>query len=319
MPRIPAWARWAALLWLGLSLLLVQVHAHEINFGPKRELRAKRHDAILAMTGEAPWTYRVAMPAVAEVTERVIAPVFGRSSLEAAYIGWHFAAVFGFLLLFHAWLRTWLDPAWTVAGVLLAAALHAPTYRFYWFGPDSAVDLVVWVAAALLARRGRDAWLVPLAFLGSLNRETAVFVLPIWAALRWGELPAGRIAALGAAIAAAWAAPFVGLRLVIGLRPWSVSVPELLRDNLQPDWLAYALAFFGALLVLPWLDLARAPAALRRLALVLVPTYLPLQLAFGRIREIRLFLPLLLVLVPLALLALARRAGEDAPPGGASR
>ena len=41
---------------------------------------------------------------------------------------------------------------------------------------------------------------------------------------------------------------------------------------------------------------------------MLLATYVPLQLVFGRIREVRLLLPLVLALVPLALLALRDEA-----------
>jgi hypothetical protein len=62
--------------------------------------------------------------------------------------------------------------------------------------------------------------------------------------------------------------------------------------------------FLGGLLVVPWSGWSRRPPELRRLALVLWLTYVPLQLVFGRIREVRLLLPLAIALIPLALLAL---------------
>ncbi len=303
----------AAALYLGLALLLTQVHAYQVNFGEHERQRSVRHEKVLDGRGESPWVYRTLSPRLAEATRTPLAVVISpQVALEASYLGWRLVWTALFLWLFHRWLREWVDAAWATAGTLLAAALHAPSYRFYWFQPDSPLDLVVWTAAAWCSRTGRDAWLYPLVFFGTLNRETAVFALVIHGALRWGEEPRRRLLLRLAGLFAAFAIPFFGIRAWIGPQPASVAVGEALRANANPEWLAYAAAFLGALWVLPWIGRDR-PRALVRLAQALMITYLPLQFLFGRIREVRLLLPLAVALIPLALLAL-REERREGPP-----
>lgn len=310
--RIPRFVWLLGALYLGLALMLVQVHAYQVNFGPRAELRVTRHDAVLTGRGHAPWTYRVLMPALVEVTRAPLERVFPpKAALEVGYLWWRFVATLGFLCLFHVFLRNWLDPPWAIAGTLLAAALHPATYRFYWFQPDSPTDLVIWIAAALLTLHRRDGWLVPLVLIGSLNRETAVFAVVIHAALRYGHEPTSRLVARSVGLVAVWAVPFFGIRMLVGAQPWAADVAGLVRANLGPGWLAYALAFLGGLLIVPFVGWRRRPVELRRLALALLLTYVPLQLVFGRIREVRLLLPLAIPLVPLALLAVREAVSED--------
>ena len=95
----------------------------------------------------------------------------------------------------------------------------------------------------------------------------------------------------------------------------NVRSDELAAGNLNAGWLAWALVWLGALLIVPFARWSQAPPELRRLAIALIATYVPLQLVFGRIREVRLLLPLVLALIPLALVAV-----RDAtrPPGATS-
>jgi len=303
-------------LYLGLSLLLVQFHAELVNFGPRSQKRFQRHEQILVRRGEAPWTFRLAVPWAAEL----LSPVFEaaglphRRAVESAYLVWRWLFTLGLFLLFHRFLAHWLEPPYPLLGTLLLAALHAPSYLHYWFQPASALDLLLWTAALVLTLRGRHAWLFPLLLLGALNRETSVFIVLLHGGLQWGREPWRRLGLRLAALTVVWALPVALLRLWTGEVSWAHGSTPLgmLQANFNhPAWLLYAASFWGLLWAVPVLGWRRFPPELRRLALVLVP-YLGLQLAFGRIRELRLLLPLGLVLVPMYLLLLRADEGEGA-------
>ena len=53
-------------MYLVLTTLLVQQHAYQVNFTDSLEMRAQRHDRLLALQGDAPWAFRVLTPALAE-------------------------------------------------------------------------------------------------------------------------------------------------------------------------------------------------------------------------------------------------------------
>jgi hypothetical protein len=311
-PRRPSWIHVA--LYLGLALLLVQLHGEWINAGPKAGSRANRHEQIISGQGEAPWVYRAVVPWAAELVAGAV-ELTGypeRRSVELAYLFWRWVFTFGLFLLFHRYLGHWVPPPWPLLGTLLLAGLHGPSYAHYWFQPASSLDLMLWALAAVLSLEARWVWLLPVVLLGSLNRETAVFIVLIHGALCWGRVPLrsllGRMVALGLC----WALPFALLRLWIGSAGWAHGSNPLgmLAANFgHGGWLFYALCFWGVLWLLPLLRWRSLPARLKALLLVMIP-YLVLQLLFGRIREVRLLLPMALAFVPVLLLALREREGE---------
>ncbi|MFH1469684.1 MAG: hypothetical protein ABIO70_35185 [Pseudomonadota bacterium] len=312
----PRTSRWILpLLFLGLAALLTALHGEWINFGPKISARAERHEQILTRSGEAPWVYRVAVPWAAEG----LAPVFEaagyphRRALEHGYLGLRLVFTWSLFLLFYRWLGRWLPPPWPLVGTLLLAALHGPSYAFYWFQPDSALDLALWAGALVLAMSGRWAWVLPLMVLGGLNRETIAFVPFLYAALRWDDEPRGRLAWQVAAMLLAGGLAVLVVRTWVGPAGWAHGTTPLgmLQTNLtHGDWLGYALLFWGLLWAAPVLAWRESPPALRRIALVLLP-YLLLQLLFGRIREVRLLLPLAVALVPMGLIWLKARLPRE--------
>lgn len=314
----PRPGRWLLpVLFLGLALLLVQLHAAMVDFGPNQGKRAERHEQILTRRGEAPWTYRVAVPWAAELGAAL--PEAGglphRRAVEFAYLGWQLAFTWGAFLAFQRYLRRWLPLPWALAGTLLLAALHGPSYAHCWFQPDSPLDLLLWALGLVLALSGRWLALLPLLALGGLNRETIVFVPLLYAALRWEEEPRGTLALRVAVMFACAGLPALAVRWWVGPAGWAHGTHPLglLAANLRhEDWLLYAASFWGLLWVVPALAWRECPPALRRVALVLAP-YLALQLLFGRIREVRLLLPLGFALVPMGLLWLRARLGPEEP------
>ena len=311
-PRRLTWIHLA--LYLGLSVVLVQLHGEWVNFGPKAGRRAERHAQIIAGDGEAPWVYRLAVPWAAELAGRVI-QVGGlpqQRSVELGYLLWRWLFTFGLFLLFHRYLGHWVPPPWPLAGTVLLAGLHGPAFAHYWFQPASSLDLLLWVACAVLTLERRWVWLFPLIVLGGLNRETSVFIVLIHGALLWGRTPTRPLVLRMVGLTACWAVPFVGVRLLSDAAGWahgSHPLGMLAANVTHPSWLLYALGFWSVLWVLPFLRWKTLSPQLRALLLVMLP-YLALQLLFGRIREVRLLLPLALALVPVGLLALQERFGE---------
>lgn len=312
---------WFVGFYLCLALVLTWFHGVTVNFGEHQADRAERHALVLARDGDAPWTYRLLVPHLAEG----IRPVFEtagagpKQALELAYLTWRFVFTASLLALFHRYLTAWLELPWVLTGTVLLAALQAPSYAYYWFQPDSTPDLVLWILAALLTISRRDAWLFPLVSLGVLNRETVLFAVFIHGAIRWGGEARSETITRCLGLVGTWLVGFLVVRHYVGPAPWAggSSPAGYLYANLtHPDWLLYAGAFFGVLWLVPFFTWRSQPAELRRLALVLLP-YLGLQLAFGRIREVRLLVPLALVLIPMAVLALRRRL-EPGEPGGTS-
>ncbi len=293
-------------LYVGLSLMLTFVHGLNVNMRPQfDQQREARHREIINGRGEAPYGYRVLVPRIAEPIRRVLedAGFHKTTARETAYLILRWTFTLAGLLLFHAFLAAWFDPAWSLAGTLLFAALHPATYHHYWYQPASALDLALWLSAALLAqRRVSGWWLLPIVMAGAFNRETIVFAPLVYLALAYGNLPLRRLVIPVGFSLGVWGCVFFGLRWgIVGPLPSVVSMSSIIRENWShASWVAYAVVFFGVLWVLPVVGWRRVRPELKRLVLLMVP-YLVLQILFGRIREVRLLLPMAMALIPVAL------------------
>lgn len=312
------------LLYVGLSTILTSLHGYNVNYGPKDHKRTARHERIIDMRGESPWAYRLAVPYAAEGISRALAPlpISEQDRREGGYLAIRWVSMLVTFLAFHGFQRFFLPRAWALAGTLLLAALHGPSFEHYWFQPASAPDLMLWTLGAYLTMKRKDAWLFPMIVLGALNRETVVFLIPIHIALRWGEEPLQKLALRAGALGLAWLVPFVGVRTVVEVTGWAngKSATDFLMSNLtRTEWIGYALAFAGTWTLLPFLGWRSVPPRLRRLILVMGP-YIGLIFAFGRIREVRLLLPMGLAFIPAMMLVLQgweTDAADEADPGAA--
>jgi hypothetical protein len=225
--------------------------------------------------------------------------------MERGYRAVRYGATFGFLALVHTWMRRFGSVAEATAGTAVVAALHGPSYANYWFQPASAVDGMLWMATLVAVDRDRDRWVPLFVLLGAVNRETALFMVLLYGAMRWGSGPRATLAARCVGLGVLWLVPQAAIRWTIGPLGWagngSTPLDYLTANLTHPDWLLYAASFLGVMWLTPALMWRSAPPVLKRLVLVLLP-YVVLQLLFGRIREVRLFLPLVVALVPLTML-----------------
>lgn len=134
---------------------------------------------------------------------------------------------------------------------------------------------------------------------GTLNRELTgvLLVLAFWALRRqdWRR---------GLLFTALFGVTYLVLRLVIGPRPVDLTFQQTLEANLESWRLVLALLkhlAFVPLWVLAWVRFRRAAPALRRLAIVIVPVYTAAFLLGAIWQEVRLWLPVLIILLPIAL------------------
>lgn len=303
-------------LYAGLCLTILQIHVNEIDLNAEHYAEnAFRHFQIVHLdpAGESPWAYRLLTPLIAEVFVRFLQLLGFKPeyAVANAYIVVRSVFTLSFFVLFERWMRRWVRWPWAVAGTLMVVALEPSTYRFYGFEPDSPLDLLVWTSVAVLTIEERFEALPWIVAVGTFNRETALFAVLVHVALRWGQEPRRDLLVRAAQLFACWLVPFVGLRVGLGLRPWSADLFGVMGNNLSFNWAMYALGFLGAMCAIAFVRFRRRPPALQRLIGLLILTYVPMQFVFGRIREVRLFLPLALALVPLAMLTL-QEAGSEA-------
>jgi len=209
-------------------------------------------------------------------------------------------------LALDSYLRRWLDLPTTVLGVVILFALMPAVY---WQGYHKLYDftnLLVFIGGYWLIREGRDGWLVPLLAVGMFNRETTVMLVPVYFFVRWREVPWGKLLLRTALLGLLCMGIYGGLRLAYGYERW-YHWYELLENPFDVRTYLYLFLFLNAFWVLAFLDWRVKPRFLRR-AMLMVPLFFAIHLVVGYVREVRLFLPLLPLFLPLGLLSLNGRS-----------
>jgi hypothetical protein len=261
-------------------------------------------------TAPAPNQYRPLTPWIAEGLLRL----FPHAHVQVVYLVLRAATTGLVLLLFDRYLRVWFRPAAAAAGALCLGAVLPFTY-LYVVQESDPINLLVFVLSFWALARGRDLWLIPLILVGTLNRESTAMIPAVYFLARTGQRPPAEVAWRTAAIAAAWAVVYGLLLRIYGPRAYYCD-PVMLGENFK-SWLpsVSVLLLFGPMWILAILGAPRGPLMLRR-ALWLFPIYLILHYIVARVEEVRLFLPLAPVIIPLSWWALFPEAVATEPVEG---
>lgn len=241
-------------------------------------------------------------------------------SVERAYILQRWAFVFVAFVGFHAYLRRWFDPGWSLAGVVLFAAI-LPLGHFDDLQESGPLLLVTFLAALWAIREGHTPALLVAYLVGGLNNET-MLALPI--AFFACEVRGARVAEVARAAGKTLLTSLPLVAIVGAIRYFTRDRPHLggawhWPDNLAGiarhltthplDWhravYLYGFFVFGALWVYACLRWKDRPPFLRR-ASVMAPVFVLAHLLTGIVFEVRQMMPLAFLVVPMALFYLRR-------------
>jgi len=307
------------LLLLGISIMLSIVHTFTVDF-PRSVDRLQLHRQIIEGTAQSPYRYRVLLPVIAHVgaiAAQSSGRITYRKAVTAIYIGIQFAAIFGGLTLFYGYSQIWLPRIGALVGTLFVAAMMAPTFLYYFFQPWGHLEFLTFTAAMWLIEKQRPGWFALLVVIATLNRETGCFLVVLYGLCNWQRLPQRRVFAVTTALACITATTILGLRFVRGF--------ALHEGQERPDFLVYrfvanmthplpiisVICFFGVLWVLAFRNLQEKPALLTR-ALWYLPVFFTAHLLAANIEEVRYFLTICPIIVPLAMLSLLPEVGLSA-------
>lgn len=309
----PSWRR--ATLWL-LFLTAVAVSAHDWSFlagDTRRQFRLDEHRMIVEHTARPPNQYRVLVPYALEPLIRTAArfmpyeDAFGR-----VYAVFYLAALAAMLYALFAYLRLFFTDEQALVGSLVPAATMPMALRAYDYAPYSQLEPTFFAIALILIYGQRHAWLALLVAVATLNRETGIFLVALFAVaypltrerVRWS-----------AAYVTIWAGVFVGLRLLVGEGPpryWTLDMVWFGNTH-SLEQIVYGVVnmtlLYGAFWLFALLGLKHAPAFAQRTALV-IPPYLVIVGAWGVWTEARLLQPLYPLIIPLGLAFIFPRERE---------
>ena len=219
-----------------------------------------------------------------------------------------------------AYLRRWIDDALVLVGMLYAAVVFILTYHYFYFHPWDRIGLLAWIGLLALVRaRAFAALLVAIPVAVLIKYDVAAVPLlygALWVTRdRWRRTTLETAALLAAAVAM-----FACLRWLLpgGIvsAPGTDSGNDLLRFNLRealamkltwPPLLAFGLPVMLGLTC--WATLGRELRVMLIFALLIFGVFL----VGSYVREVRAQMPILVLLLPPALVA-ARQLLEPAHP-----
>lgn len=317
-----AWRRLVVVLSiLIVSALSVWFQKEHLGNQYIKTVQERRHYDVLEGRAPNPWQYRILAEWVAEAFLRAARASGVRPPELWAFLGLRMlqqCALFSLALLYYR--RLGIETGGGLVGAALLAwgmshSIHNSDLSF-----NTYFDVSFYLLGGWLILTERWAWLPALTLVGAFNRET-IGLMPLLAA--WPLVTRGRdgLAAVPvqpvAICLAVYAAVFLGIRLHFGWRPydwgWEVGADTYAMNLLDLRTLflvAATVSILPLVLLLRWREL---PAVLRGFFWILVPAWVLIHFGLARMKETRLLLvPLALVLVPAALVPPPPR--EQAPP-----
>lgn len=257
-------------------------------------------------TASAPDQYRVLTPWLTDSIFRCTAPQTIDEALQTlrhVYLAVHALAfaITGFC--FMAFCRRWLALPEALLGFALLMAICAVANLRGQIQVTDPLNLMFVIVGLWAIQQERIGLLFVAMVLGALNRESVLVLAGYYLLMQWPG-PRRRVLTTTVLLAVAWGVTYGALRVVYGHRAYSVDV-VMLGYNLAGFWhWAPPLLLLGPPALAAFQrPLDRWPGPLRRASLI-IPPYLLLHLVVARLEEVRLFVPLLPVLIPLAVLGL---------------
>jgi hypothetical protein len=317
-------------LLLSVALALALTHYTVID-RPFLDARFQLHNQIIDGTAISPYRYRVLIPFAAEgligLLKTLGLPAWRAFSLGYGLVEGGLITVL--LASMFLYLRQWFGWGLSVGGVLAVAVVFPLTLLDQYLQPWTYLETAL-LALTLASARSRHKELLGAVcvLLASLNRETGIFAAlgyllvtfdfeRFFSGLRVRRLDVDwRSLLTGAGLGLIWLVVFLGLRAWRGSAAQILTMSELWAANTQPAALLKAglnwLAFTGFLWMFALPGLRAAPVFFRRLAWLL-PFYLLTVLAWGLWSEVRLLLPLYVILLPPGLFTVDRLLHSQEP------
>jgi hypothetical protein len=267
---------------------------------PTLEARRSMQEVILNHSIQRPDRYRFFLPMLVDgpitALRHWMSP---NDAFDRTYAVFYVLALPAFLASLFAYVRVWFPTEPALVGVLFVAATLPTAMRPNEYAPYSFLEPTFISLALLCILRDQRLRLASLVALAALNRETGVFLVLLYAVAR--PLDKHRLLTT-LAYGAIWLAVFIGVRLYAGDAGRYWTVEKVFMSNLSQLQLTVfnVSALFGVFWWFAAAGFRSAPPFVRRVAIV-IPAYVAVIAVWSIWWEVRLLLPLMPLLLPLAL------------------
>ncbi len=257
-------------------------------------------------SGIAPNLYRVIVPYLTFFLKTILLPAF--SWANAANI-WNYIFILATLPLFHIYLRKWFDEKVCVLLVLILSYLL--TMSFWYPYPGDFLELILFIVGYTYIRDKKSIFLYPLILLASFHKETAIVLVFSYFVSNVTKKRFFKTIVKSFTYFLCWFIPFAGLRIVRGLRDYrgTDSFFGFLIYNIKVivgglrlyptrfyEFVLFLFAFYACFLLFKGKE--RDDFLNRNIVTIFI--FIFITFLITRIDEIRVYYPLLPILIPLA-------------------
>ncbi|MGX6446093.1 hypothetical protein ACWM35_23055 [Neobacillus sp. K501] len=275
-----------------LHLQIVDYHYYDMQF--------PWYDNIVNNNGPYPDQYRILTYYIAHQLIKAGIP------FTIAFAGLRFIFTALCLFIFIRYLENWVKPISVLLGFFILVSVLPFTYLFYGMQPTDPLNMLIYFLVFFSFLHKKYFMMFPLIIIGMVNRETVILIPLIYACLQFGAVPfrkwlpqflTSSIIVLGI---------YFGLRWFFGLKePYAPTSPfHYWKVNLT-DWKTWVqlFGFFNISVLIVWYKWKEKPEFLKRISLIL-PIFILIHFTQGYMREVRYFLPILPIIIPLTLINL---------------
>ena len=301
------------ILFLGIAIMLciadrapMHLNFHYKDVQIEQEFLSY-FDGIVHGTAPGPYVYRILVPFFILNVQKIF------SFADVLTIDFLLKIVLLYICqsYFFRYLRLFLGGVQSLAGVFLFD-VYISLSLAYVQGPsfietEDILNTLVFVAALDAIYRNRFMLLCGILFIGLLNRETVLLILP---ALVLADRSAKRGYMRSGLITAAMIMGYIGIRLFVGTKEFDwvtiggmvLNIPYLSEKNALRAVTGnlHMIALLGPLITISAYNFKNHISFLK-LAASIVPLFIVVHYVFGTIIETRLWMPLFVILIPLAI------------------
>lgn len=285
---------------LHLTLILTYVHLRYID-EPTLSQKIEHHQTFMASSADYPYQFRVLLHSGCEAFIQLVEPLTNyRHAFLLYQISLRFITTFFAFLFFERYLRVWFTDPVRLIGILFLAAIHPLSYFNYHYQPSSCFTLMIFIMSMRLFYQQRWNWFISLLILETFNRFDTTFVLLcIYVLICDRQQPRNWLPYL-LIYGSIWVIITGGLRWYFGEREYVHTVWFHITYNLKTEGSLLLFVLYGPLWYWAFKGWKSAPPFLKR-ASIIVPVYLIIYFLAAKVNEVRLFLPLATLIIPLAL------------------
>lgn len=229
-----------------------------------------------------------------------------------AYQIQYFIFTFLIFVFFHFYLMKWFNQKFCFLSVVLLASFLSAGNIPSLFQPSDTLNLLLFLIGVWLIRSKKEIWLFPLIFVATFNRETSIFIIIFYFIInvKSQKINSFLIKIFGYSLI--WAISLLITRLsIFSYRTYDFLqlIYNLKRIYYLPATYPLTNLFVFTLLLLVIMGFVifnknKINSLFLRRSLWFIPIFLIIHLFFARLNEPRLFLPLMIVIIPLILIKL---------------